>query len=39
MTHEEHVCKNCRYYIGHFVKSGSYLLTSGGHCINDTLNE
>lgn len=36
---EEQECKNCRYYLEHYVKSGSRYLPIGGHCVNCALAE
>lgn len=32
-------CKNCRYYLEHYVKGLNYYHAIGGHCINKPLNE
>lgn len=35
---QEKKCKNCKYFITHYVKDGTYLLTlSKGHCTNDEI--
>ncbi len=31
------VCKNCRFYIEHFIKRGYCLFPIEGHCINDNI--
>ncbi len=30
----EKICKNCKYYLEHYIKEETFLLPIGGHCIN-----
>ena len=35
---QEKKCKNCKYFIEHYVKDGTHLLGLGkGHCTNDQI--
>ncbi|MCM1438927.1 MAG: hypothetical protein NC131_06915 [Roseburia sp.] len=34
---EEKVCRNCKYYVEHYVISSMKFSPIGGHCINDAL--
>ena len=34
----EKICKNCKYYLEHYIKEETFLLPIGGHCINRELN-
>lgn len=35
---QEKKCKNCKYFIEHYVKDGTHLFGLGkGHCINDEI--
>ena len=36
-TAAERVCKNCKYYLEHYVIRGTKFYAIGGHCINDEL--
>lgn len=32
-------CKNCRYYVEHYIKENTRYSPIGGHCTNDTVIE
>lgn len=34
----ENNCRNCKYYLEHYIKKNSFYKPIGGHCINDELN-
>lgn len=34
---EDKVCKNCKYYVEHYVIHSTRLYAIAGHCINDKL--
>ena len=34
---KEKVCKNCRYYLAHYIIRGVRYLAAGGQCMNEDL--
>lgn len=37
MEQKDKTCKNCKYYLEHYIINRTYFSAIGGHCINDTL--
>ena len=39
MKRRTYVCRNCRYYLEHYIKSEQSLFTIDGHCINSEIRK
>ena len=39
MKRRIYVCRNCRYYLEHYIKSEQSLFTIDGHCINSEIRK